>query len=97
MRGEVAIGMNETQVLAATGTTDDAWAIRQAGDATVMMPATSLSPPTDVVGDIVVVQLAANTVSRYAYRESQGVRVVDSQYDASDRGTCAGTGRCAHP
>ena len=86
VRGEVAIGMNETQVLAATGTTDDAWSIRQAGDATVMMPATSLSPPTDVVGDIVVVQLASNSVSRYAYREAQGVRMVDSPYDASTEG-----------
>ncbi len=86
VRGEVAIGMNETQVLAATGTTDDAWAIRHAGDATVMMPATSLSPPTDVVGDIAVVQLASNTVSRYAYREAQGVRVVDSPYDATTEG-----------
>ena len=86
VRGEVAIGMNETQVLAATGTTDDAWAIRQAGEATVMMPATSTSPPTDVVGDIAVVQLASNTVSRYAYREAQGVRVVDSPYDASTEG-----------
>jgi len=86
VRGEVAIGMNETQVLAATGTTDDAWAIRHAGDATVMMPATSLSPPSDVVGDLAVVQLADNTVSRYAYREAQGVRVVESPYDASTEG-----------
>ena len=86
VRGEVALGMNEVQVLAATGTTDDAWSIRYAGDATVMMPATSLSPPTDVVGDIVVVQLASNTVSRYAYRESQGVRVVDSPLDATTEG-----------
>jgi len=86
VRGEVAIGMNETQVLAATGTTDDAWAIRQAGDATVMMPATSLSPPSDVVGDLAVVQLANNTVSRYAYREAQGVRVVESPYDATTEG-----------
>jgi len=86
VRGEVAIGMNETQVLAATGTTDDAWSIRHAGDATVMMPATSISAPSDVVGDIVVVQLASNTVSRYAYSEAQGVRVVDSPYDASTEG-----------
>jgi tetratricopeptide (TPR) repeat protein len=86
VRGELAIGMNETQVLAATGTTDDAWAIRQAGDATVMMPATPISPPSDVVGDLAVVQLANNTVSRYAYRESQGVRVVETPYDATAEG-----------
>ena len=89
VRGEVAIGMNETQVLAATGTTDDAWSIRQAGDATVMMPATSISPPSDVVGDIAVVQLASNTVSRYAYREPQGIRVVDSPTDATTEGRAA--------
>lgn len=86
VRGEVAIGMNETQVLAATGTTDDAWAIRQAGDATVMMPSTPISPPSDVVGDLAVVQLANNSVSRYAYRESQGVRVVETPYDATTEG-----------
>jgi tetratricopeptide (TPR) repeat protein len=86
VRGEIAIGMNEVQVLAATGTTDDAWSIRQSGDATVMMPATSLSPPSDVVGDVAVVQLADNSVSRYAYREAQGVRVVDSPYDATTEG-----------
>ena len=86
VRGEVAIGMNETQVLAATATTDAAWSIRYAGDATVMMPATSLSPPTDVVGDLVVVQIANNGVSRYAYQEAQGVRVVDSPYDATTEG-----------
>ena len=86
VRGEVAIGMTEVQVLAATGTTDDAWAIRYAGDATVMMPATSISSPTDVVGDIAVVQLADNSVSRYAYQEAQGVRVVDSPYDATTEG-----------
>jgi tetratricopeptide (TPR) repeat protein len=86
VRGEVALGMTETQVLAATGTTDDAWSIRHAGDATVMMPATSLSAPSDVVGDIAVVQLASNTVSRYAYREPQGVRVVDSPLDATTEG-----------
>ncbi len=86
VRGEVAIGMNEVQVLAATGTTDNAWSIRHAGDATVMMPATSVSPPSDVVGDLVVVQLAGNSVSRYAYSESQGVRVVDSPMDATTEG-----------
>lgn len=86
VRGEVAIGMNEIQVLAATGTTDDAWAIRHAGDATVMMPATRISPPSDVVGDLVVVQLSGDAVSRYAYSEAQGVRVVDSPMDATTEG-----------
>jgi tetratricopeptide (TPR) repeat protein len=86
VRGELALGMSEVQVLAATGTTDDAWSIRHAGDATVMMPATPISPPSDVVGDIAVVQLASNTVSRYAYREPQGVRVVDSPVDATSEG-----------
>jgi tetratricopeptide (TPR) repeat protein len=86
VRGELAIGMNEIQVLAATGTTDDAWSIRHAGEATVMMPNTSVSLPSDVVGDIAMVQLTSNSVNRYAYREPQGVRVVDSPADATTEG-----------
>lgn len=86
VRGELAIGMNETQVLAATGTTDDAWSIRHSGDATVMMPNTSVSLPSDVVGDIAMVQLTYDSVNRYAYREPQGVRVVDSPADATTEG-----------
>lgn len=86
VRGEVAVGMTETQVLAATGTGTKAWSIRQAGESTVMMPLSSTSLPTDAVGDVVVVQLASNRVSRYAYREPQGVRVVSSRADATTEG-----------
>lgn len=86
VRGEVAVGMTETQVLAATGTGSRAWLIRQAGESTVMTPALSTNPPTDAVGDVVVVQLASNRVSRYAYREPQGVRVVSSPADATTEG-----------
>jgi tetratricopeptide (TPR) repeat protein len=89
VRGEVAIGMTETQVLAATGTTPATWSIRAAGDATVMMPTSSTMPPADVVGDLVVVQLASNGVSRYAYREPQGVRIVNSPEDATTEGRAA--------
>src|SRR5215208_4720086 len=32
-RGEVAIGMSEAQVMAATHTTPEAWTVRRAGDA----------------------------------------------------------------
>ncbi|MEJ2219071.1 MAG: hypothetical protein P8099_20990, partial [Gemmatimonadota bacterium] len=34
-RGEVVLGMNEAQVMAATGTTAYSWSIRDAGNATV--------------------------------------------------------------
>ena len=37
-RGEVAMGMSETQVLAATRTTEGAWNVRHAGEAAVMVP-----------------------------------------------------------
>jgi tetratricopeptide (TPR) repeat protein len=89
VRGELAIGMTETQVLAATGTTGSAWSVRHAGESTIMMPTSATQAPTDIVGDVAVVQLAANQVSRYAYREPQGVRVVNSPADASTEGRAA--------
>ncbi|MGD8495927.1 MAG: hypothetical protein PVF05_07020, partial [Gemmatimonadales bacterium] len=67
VRNEVWLGMNETQVLAATGTTEDAWHVRRAGGSTVMTPRDATMVPSDAVGAVAMVQLAGGTVSRYGY------------------------------
>ncbi|HSM35566.1 MAG TPA: hypothetical protein VK837_04140 [Longimicrobiales bacterium] len=82
-RGELAIGMSVGQVLAATGTSREGWVIRTAGEATVMTPASSTQPTSDVVGEIAMVQLNGRGVHAYSYRESSGVRLVRSPEDAS--------------
>lgn len=85
-RGEVALGMNRTQVLAATRTTPAAWSIRGAEGAAVMVPASWTSPPRDAVADIAMVQLHDGGVSRYSYREAQGMRLVAAPEDATMAG-----------
>jgi len=85
-RGELAIGMNETQVLAATGTTESAWSVRDGAASSVMVPATRSMAPRDAVGEIAIVQLRNGRVQSYSYRESQGLRVVSSEEDATTDG-----------
>lgn len=85
-RGEVALGMTETQVLAATRTTEAAWATRDAGDATVMVPAARTTAPRDVVGELGMVQLRNGRVAAYSYNEAQGVRLVSTPADATTAG-----------
>ena len=85
-RGEVALGMNEAQVLAATRTTDGAWTVRAAGDVSVMVPAASTHAPRDVVGELAMLQLSNGLVTSYSYREAQGVRVVNQSRDATTAG-----------
>src|SRR5690606_22533465 len=85
-RGELVIGMNETQVLAATGTTESAWSVRDGAASSVMVPATRSMAPRDAVGEIAIVQLRNGRVQSYSYRESQGLRVVSSEEDATTDG-----------
>ncbi len=86
VRGELAIGMNESQVLVVTGTTEEAWSIRWSGESAVMSPLTIADAPHDVMGDVAMVQIAPAGVSRYAYREPSGIRLVASIDDASNEG-----------
>ena len=86
LRHELALGLNRDGVLAATRTTGSAWSIREAGSSTVMTPASLTQPPADATGDLVMVQLEDGRVTRYAYRESQGVRLVSSPQDATTEG-----------
>src|SRR5690606_19948744 len=85
-RGEIALGMTEAQVLAATSTTREAWAVRTSGPAAVMVPASLESAPRDVVGQVAMVQFNGGRVATYSYREAQGVRVVADAADATTEG-----------
>lgn len=85
-RGEVWLGMNGAQVIAATRTSPEAWTIRGAGNATVMTPRTLGMAPKDVVGELGVVQLVDGRVTWYSYREPTGLRVVTRKEEASTAG-----------
>jgi tetratricopeptide (TPR) repeat protein len=89
-RGEVALGMSELQVLAATRTTEAAWQTRDAGGATVMVAATRAVPPRDAVGELGMVQLRDGRVAAYSYNEAQGVRLVATAQDATTAGRASG-------
>jgi tetratricopeptide (TPR) repeat protein len=85
-RGEVTLGMDETQVLAATRTTLEAWTIRRADGASIMVPRSAQHAPRDAVGQVAMVQVADGAVRTYSYREAQGVRVVSAPEDATTAG-----------
>jgi hypothetical protein len=88
-RGEVALGMTETQVLAATRTTQGAWSVRDAGGSTVMVPRARDAAPSDAVGQLAMLQLRDGRLSTYSYQEAQGVRVVSRPEDATTIGRSA--------
>lgn len=88
-RGELALGMNETQVMAATRTTPEAWSVRRAGDGAVMVPASLSGAPRDAVGEVAMVQLRDGRVASYSYSEAQGVRLVGEPGDATTSGRAA--------
>jgi tetratricopeptide (TPR) repeat protein len=88
-RGEVALGMTETQVLAATRTTEGAWHSRDAAGASVMVPAARAVAPRDAVGQLAMVQLSNGRVASYSYAEAQGLRVVSSPEQATTDGRAA--------
>ncbi|MEX2582544.1 MAG: hypothetical protein WD766_04695 [Gemmatimonadota bacterium] len=88
-RGELAIGMNEVQVLAATRTTADAWSTRDSGGVTLMTVRPGGIVPADAVGQIAFVSLQNGTVANYTYQEPQGFRMVASPADATLSGRAA--------
>ena len=90
-RGELALGMSEAQVLAATRTTPAAWSVRRAGGTSVMVAASVDHGPHDALGRVTMVQIAGGGVTSYSYREPQGIRVVSAPADA----TTAGRARAA--
>lgn len=83
-RGEVTLGMNDAQVMTATRTSAEAWAVRHAGAAMVMVASRPQFQPRDAIGEIGMVQIVDGRVTSYAYREAQGLRVVSTGSDASE-------------
>ncbi|MDB4883872.1 MAG: hypothetical protein JWL95_2638 [Gemmatimonadetes bacterium] len=83
-RGELALGMTEAQVLAATGTTQLAWTSRRSGGVSVLAPRDLDASPRDAVAPVVLVQLAGGTVASVTYREPQGLRTVTSAADVGE-------------
>jgi tetratricopeptide (TPR) repeat protein len=83
-RGEVALGMTEAQLFAATRTSDLAWSARRSGGAAVLVPRDPEAGPRDAVAPVALVQLAAGTVASLTYREPQGLRTVTAASDVTD-------------
>jgi hypothetical protein len=82
-RGEVALGMTEAQVLAATRTSELAWSVRRSGGVAVLAPRDPGAAPRDAVAPLALVQLANGTVASLTYREPQGLRTIASPADVS--------------
>jgi hypothetical protein len=82
-RGEVALGMTEAQVLAATRSTELAWTVRRSGGVSVLAPRDVDAAPRDAVAPLALVQLAGGAVASVTYREPQGLRTVSSAADVS--------------
>jgi tetratricopeptide (TPR) repeat protein len=85
-RGELTLGMSTAQVLAATGTTAEAWVARGAGPATVLSPLSRDQYPRDAAGNVALVQLRDDRVTSISYSEATGVRTVASESDATADG-----------
>jgi hypothetical protein len=90
-RGEVALGMTEAQVLAATRSTPEAWSVRRAGGGAAMSPASLAATPRDAAGEVALVQLADGRVRSIGYREPQGLRLVERPADATLEGRARAT------
>ncbi len=85
-RGEIMLGMNESQIYAATRSIPEAWVVRRTGSDMVMVPATRSSAPTDRDGQLVMVQLVDGRSVVISRRGSQGIMVA---YRAADMGAAA--------
>jgi tetratricopeptide (TPR) repeat protein len=89
-RGELAIGMSEAQVLAATRTTADAWNLRGTGRTRVMSAqANAGTGPSDAVAEVAYIAMQDGRVRSYTYREPQGFRAVTTPGDATEAARAA--------
>lgn len=82
-RGELLLGMSETQVYAASRSTPAAWSVRRSGSTAVMVPASAFAPPRDANGAVAMVLFDGARVREFAYRETQRLRVVTRAEDAT--------------
>lgn len=85
-RGELAIDMNEAQVIAATRSAQGAWNVRRSGTAVVMVPRAPEAAPRDRIAEVALVQLSGGRVRSYTYSEPTGMRAVTSAEDATAAG-----------
>ncbi len=92
-RGELALGMNETQVRVATRTGRSAWRMRRSGEVVIMSPADMARPPDDAVAPVAWIQIRDGDVIRYAYDEPQGMRLVSNPGDTTLAGRAEARGR----
>jgi hypothetical protein len=92
-RGEVALGMNEAQLMAATRTTPTAWSVRRSGDAAIYTSAYQDQTPRDAVSAVALVQVQDGRVASYAYSDPSGMRIVQRPGDASAAAQAQATGR----
>jgi len=83
-RGEVALGMTQAQLLAASRSTELSWIMRGSAGVTVLTPRDADASPRDAVGALALVQLANGAVASITYREPQGLRTVTAASDAND-------------
>jgi hypothetical protein len=81
-RGELAVGMTEAQVMAATGTTPEAWEARGGGSVRTLASRFPDQAPHDAVSEVAMVTMDGGRVRSYTYREPQGLRLVSSTADA---------------
>jgi tetratricopeptide (TPR) repeat protein len=82
-RNEIAIGMSEAQVMAATRSAPQAWMVRRVGDFAMMVPATPSAAPTDKTGQVMTIQMERGGASVISRRGPQGVMVVSRPQDAT--------------
>lgn len=82
-RGEVALGMSQNQVMAATRSAPQAWVIRRVEDAGTMVPASPTAKPYDRDGEMMLVQMERGGASVISRRTPQGVMVVSRPQDAT--------------
>lgn len=87
-RGEVALGMTDAQLFAATRTAPSAWTSSHSGNTVYMAPASQDAAPRDAQGTLAHVQLTAGRVSSVSRQGRTGLQVVSSPADttATSRG-----------
>ncbi|HEX6925809.1 MAG TPA: hypothetical protein VF167_10265 [Longimicrobiaceae bacterium] len=88
-RGELAIGMTEAEVLAATRTTPQAWNVRGSGGMLTMSSKEGARGVSDAVARVAFVTLQNGRVSSYTYREPSGFRTVTDPAQATLAGRAA--------
>ncbi|MBX3133315.1 MAG: hypothetical protein KF689_08025 [Gemmatimonadaceae bacterium] len=80
-RGEIVLGMNPDQVMAASRTGPQAWVLRRFDGFGTMVPASPNASPYDRVGQVMVVQLDRGTAAVVSRRGPQGIMVASNPQD----------------